>query len=172
MSMNVHSLLKKGIDIIELVTSILCQLLLVGVVVMGITGILTRYLPVRQPIWLGQMAIFLGVWMYFLGFVISAKREEYILIEYFHKFIPPLVGRIIEIVFHLAMIVFCIVNVVGGWPLQILQRKMMVPSFPLPQNFFSLSVIVSMGLIALILVYHTGMRILDLRKFLNRKNEA
>jgi len=170
MSKTIQSFFKKVIDVIELVTGILCQVLLVGVVIMGITGILTRYLPVRQPIWLGQMAIFLGVWMYFLGFVISAKREEYIFIEYFHKFIPPLIGRVIDIVFHVAMIVFCIVNVVGGWPLQILQRKMMVPSFPLPQNFFSLSIIVSMGLIALILLYHTWMRVLDLRQFLIHKN--
>jgi TRAP-type C4-dicarboxylate transport system permease small subunit len=172
MSKRIHLVFKKVLDVIEIVTGILCQLLLVGVVVMGITGILTRYLPVSQPIWIGQMAIFLGVWMYFLGFVITAKREEYIFIEYFHKFIPPLIGRIIDIIFHVGMIGFCIVNVVGGWPLQILQRKLKVTSFPLPQNLFSLPVMVSMGLIALVLIYYTWMRVLSLRRFLARKNET
>jgi len=166
MDRKIPLVLKKLIDGIELITAILCQLLLVGVVVMGTTGILTRYLPVRQPIWLGQMAIFLGVWMYFLGFVISAKREDYIFIEYLHKFIPPLISRITGIVLHFAMIGFCVVTVVGGWPLQILQSKMMVTSFPIPQNFFSLPVMVSMALVALILLYHTWVRLLDLKQFL------
>ena len=89
-----------------------------------------------------------------------------IIIEYFHKFIPPLISRIIGIVLHFAMIGFCVVTVVGGWPLQILQSKMMVPSFPLPQNFFSMPVMVSMILVAVILVYHTWVRLLDLKQFL------
>ena len=122
MIMRLRLILKKTIDVIEVVAIILCQVLLAGMVIMGITGILTRYLPVRQPIWVGQMAIFLGVWMYFLGFVVSAKREEYIFIEYFSKFVPPLISRIIEIILHLAMIGFCVINIIGGWPLQILQR--------------------------------------------------
>jgi len=145
---------KKMFDVIESVISLVCQILLLGVVIVGTLGMLTRYLPVSQPIWIGQMAIFLAMWMYFLGFAVAAKREEYIFIEYFYKFFPSLLKKVLDLVLHIVMIGFCIVILVKGWPLQIIQSKMMVTSFPLPQNLFSLPVLISMALILVILVYN------------------
>ncbi len=150
---------QRVLNVLETVVGTLCELLLAGVLVLGTLGILSRYLPVPQPIWLGQMAIFFGVWMYFLGFVVAAKREEYIFIEFFHKFIPPKLWAVLDLVLHLAMIAFALITLVAGWPLQVLQSRMMVTSFPLPQNFFSLSVIVSMALILLILIPYTWERL-------------
>lgn len=144
---------------VERVIGIVTEVLLAGVLVTGTWGILARYLPIPQPIWLSQMGVFLGMWMYFLGFILAAKGEEYIFIEYLDRFFSPRLRAALDFVFHLGMITFSVVVVVAGWPLQVLQSRMMVTSFPLPQNTYSLSVLVSFALIVPILLYYAWVRL-------------
>jgi len=150
---------KKVLNFIERVEIFVCSALLIGIVLIGATDILMRF-AFRSPMpWTLQLNVLLANWLYFLGFAVLANRGEYIFVEYFNQFFPPILNRILEIVVPLAILFFCVVVLYKGLELQPLQHRLLVSGFPVRRNFFSLPVVVCMASVILSTIYDLWQRI-------------
>ena len=122
--------------------------LLLSLLVAVLLGVASRQL--NAPLaWTDELAQFLLVWTGFVGWIIAARRRAHIRITVFADLLPKPVGRLLELVTQVAIIVFAAILV--RYSFGLIERNWDVESIALPVSSAALYVVMPLAGLALIL---------------------
>lgn len=138
------SLLHLSDRIVRLSAIVLLLALLVTVVL----GVASRQL--NAPLaWTDELAQYLLVWTGFVGWIIASRRRAHIRITVIADRLPASVGRLLEVLTQVAIIVFAAVLI--RYSFGLIERNWDVESIALPITSAALYVVMPLAGIALIL---------------------
>jgi TRAP-type C4-dicarboxylate transport system permease small subunit len=168
----IQHIYKKILDTMELVEIVLSVVLLVLIVGIGAIEIYRRFILNSPMAWALELNIFFATWLYFLGFAITVKRGEDIVIDYFSKFFSSRLHIILNIIIPICTLLFCVIVLAKSFELQFIQSKMIPSSLPIRSNWYTLSVSICMASIILVTIYNLWITIDNLIKPIKKQNVA
>jgi TRAP-type C4-dicarboxylate transport system permease small subunit len=104
----VNAVLSKAIRLI-------CGVLLVLMVVFTVYTVVMRYVFQDPPFWGDTLSVFCNIWVTMLGYSLAVRDREDIALRGFYKFIPPLAGFLLDMLWSAMVFFFGLYLVWFGW---------------------------------------------------------
>jgi TRAP-type C4-dicarboxylate transport system permease small subunit len=144
---------KSVLDFLEKWEMVLCIILFALVLCMYTLEVFTRYLFNYSSVIMGEVALYMMTWVYFIGFAIIFKRGENIVLEYFFKRFRKSLQNFLAWMTHLLILLFSTVVFIGSLRLFSVTSKMFHPVLPVKQCYSTLPIVVGSFFVLMISLY-------------------
>ena len=104
----VISIIRKVLNLIANIEKVFGIVAMAFIVLINMWGILSRYLFNRPLIFIHELTILAGVWIFFIGMGLVFKNHSEITINFFVRILPDKLRLIIEVLTNVSVIVFAI----------------------------------------------------------------
>jgi len=106
--------ISKVFSFIEKIETWVCILFLLGMTLIVVLQVFSRYLLNYSFVWAEELVRYLMIWMVMIGAALVQSINDHIRIDYFPMLAGPRVRRAMETIFRLCTLVFIIILTVKG----------------------------------------------------------
>lgn len=136
-----------------------CCIVISATCLVAMTAIITyqvvaRYVFNNSPAWSERLSLLLLAYLVFFGAAAGVHEKFHIRIDALRNAVPAVLGKLFDIIAHLAVAIAGVVLVVAGYQLTTTLWEFAIPSLGLPRGLALLPLLVSGGLITLFSVAH------------------
>ncbi len=129
--------------------------LLVVMVVLLFLQVVTRYIFRGHLLWAGEMAVWIFVWITYLGSVVLYIKKKHIVVDILSTILPKRINRVMEGVSSLLVVAFLLLLFYHSIPVVISYSKQQATSLAISKLFLFSSLTVSCVLMLLYSLYKT-----------------
>ena len=140
---------KKFVKILEKI----CGALLVGMVLLLFAQVATRYILRGSLLWAGEMAVWLFVWISFLGSVVLLVNNKHIVVDLVSSILPKKANDFLAKINSLIVTAFLAVMVYHSIPVVVSYSRQTATSIAVSKFFLFSSLTVSMFLMMVYSAY-------------------
>jgi TRAP-type C4-dicarboxylate transport system permease small subunit len=140
---------KKFVKLLEKI----CGGLLVAMCLLLFAQVATRYILRGSLMWAGEMAVWVFVWISFLGSVVLFMNNKHIVVDIVSSLLPKKINDVLEKISSIIVVVFLAIMFYYSLPVVVSYSKQTATSIAVSKAFLFSSLTVSLGLMLLFAVY-------------------
>jgi len=108
---------KRGIDGLAKVESAVCMAMMASLILMNAAGIFARYFLNRPILWVHELTILIGTWLFYVGMGLLYARREDISLDLIVTKMPEQMRWVTEQVIHWMILVFLVILTLASYQL-------------------------------------------------------
>lgn len=127
--------------------------LLLAVTAIILLQVFCRYVLGAPLIWPEELATILSIWLTFIGAGYVYKKNRHLMMSYLVEKLPLRLQGGIEVLTHIAVMVFCLFVIKGGLRIIPIQSRNLTPALRIPSSCYTIPVIISCYAVILFILF-------------------
>lgn len=141
--------MKPVLDILSRISLFISSFCIVAMTAIITYQVVARYVFNASPAWSERLSLVLLAYLVFFGAAVGVHEKYHIRIDALRNAVPPVFGKMFDIVAHLAVAIAGLVMVFAGWQLVTTLWDFAIPALGIPRGVALLPILISGGLITL-----------------------